>query len=400
MEFAASLATGKTYEAPKVNYAQAKTLKLVCPVCKEKVFKRVRQIPHETHMFVHHKGGSPDCELYFPAATYGSSVATDHSVPRGQTFEQFIKDIDASIASLLINAGLINSPIDCRNLNILSSVVDEYSRNLSPSFSVVEAAALEGWTCNSNDACEIVELILEFYTRDAARFIDKLFSKWFIYCISLRDVSCDSSAILSILVKGSNQFSTLAGLFLHGLALFYSDEDLSHFYNIFSKYADSVCKNITTKKPKKSSYTSVPRLTLKTFPTLFTLPGGDKFNGEFPYEEFDGRGMFDLPNGSRYIGGFSKGKYHGQGVLTFRDGGRYLGMFKRGEYDGEGVLTKPNGDKYDGEFVDGSFNGKGTYTFSDKRVFHSGQWVNGKPEGFNLNRFPGLIRSLIFKMKK
>ena len=399
MEFATSLSTGKTYEAPKVNYAQAKTLKLVCPVCKEKVFKRVRKIPHETHMFAHHKGGSPDCELYFPAVTYGALVTTDKNIQRGQTFEQFIKDIDANIESLLVNSRLINSPIDHRNLNTLGSVVDEYSRNLFPSFSAVEKAALEDWTCDSDDACAIAELILEFYTRDGARFIDKLFSKWFIYYIFLMDRRSDSSAILSILVKDSNQFSTLAGLFLHGLSLFYSDEDLSVFFNIFSKHTELFCKNIAKNKIAKTFFTPAPRQKLKTFATLFTLPGGEKFKGKFPYEDFDGRGILDFPNGARYIGEFSKGKYHGQGVLTLRDGLRYLGLFKRGDYNGEGALTKPNGDKYVGEFVDGNFNGKGTYTFSDKRILHSGQWVNGKPDGFNLSRLPRLFRSLIFKIK-
>src|SRR5687767_10943536 len=63
MDYARSLSTGKEYSADSVTYDQARALKLVCPVCKEKVFKRVRKIPSETHFFCHHRGGSPDCEL-------------------------------------------------------------------------------------------------------------------------------------------------------------------------------------------------------------------------------------------------------------------------------------------------------------------------------------------------
>ena len=97
MNYAKSLSTGRTYQADKVSYAQAKGLKLVCPFCTEKVFKRVRKIPHETHMFAHHKGGSPDCELYFPATSDSHSADASDGISRGQTFEEFINGIEEDI---------------------------------------------------------------------------------------------------------------------------------------------------------------------------------------------------------------------------------------------------------------------------------------------------------------
>ena len=114
MDFAIDLSTGKTYKAFKVSYTQAKTLKLVCSVCKEKVFKRVRNIPNETHMFAHHKGGSPDCELYFPSVSDASSGTNEVGISRGQTFEKFISDI-SSVRTLFEQIQLISR----KGLNII-----------------------------------------------------------------------------------------------------------------------------------------------------------------------------------------------------------------------------------------------------------------------------------------
>ena len=243
MEFATSLSTGKTYEAVKVSYAQAKALKLVCPVCKEKVFKRVRRIPHETHMFAHHKGGSPDCELYFPATSDGPSTTAGLSAPRGQTFEQFIRDIDADLRNLLIAAQIIpERGIDERVLRLIAALVAKEARNLTPSFKAVEASGntVLGNSTENAQAEIIAPLIFEFYTRDGARFIDTLFAQWVLYCISFKDERADISVVLDSLIRQQKIFSDLAGTMLAGLALYYSDEDLSLFAEEFSIQMDGI----------------------------------------------------------------------------------------------------------------------------------------------------------------
>ena len=230
MEFATSLSTGRTYEAFKVSYSQAKTLKLVCPVCKEKVFKRVRHIPHETHMFAHHKGGSPDCELYFPAATYGSPISTDKSISRGQTFDQFVRDIDSDLQELLISSGLIEGQIDERFLVVISVLVEKEANYLAPSFAVAEFSGHGVLGTETGLANDIAALIFEFYTRDGARFIDALLCKWVLYSFHVKQDRPDIRDTLSKLIRGKRVlFSKLAGLMLAGLAWLYADENLTRF---------------------------------------------------------------------------------------------------------------------------------------------------------------------------
>jgi formylglycine-generating enzyme required for sulfatase activity len=239
MEFATSLTTGRTYEAFKVSYSQVKTLKLLCPVCKEKVFKRVRRIPHETHMFAHHKGGSPDCELYFPASFDRSLTTTGFSVSRGQTFEQFIRDIDADLRNLLITAQIIpERGIDERVLRLIAALVAKEARNLIPSFRVVEST-LETVLNNLNEPFgyqherKLAALIFEFYTKDRARFIDSLFYQWLLYCIYLKDDKADINFLLKRLIQDhpsvKNFFSVFAGTMLGGLTLLYSDINIKKF---------------------------------------------------------------------------------------------------------------------------------------------------------------------------
>ena len=243
MEFATSLSTGKTYEAVKVSYAQAKPLKLVCPVCKEKVFKRVRRIPHETHMFAHYKGGSPDCELYFPATSDGPSPTAGLSAPRGQTFEQFIRDIDTDLRNLLIAAQIIpERGIDERVLRLIAALVAKEAGKLTPYFKAVEASGntVLGNSTENAQAEIIAPIIFEFYTRDGARFIDTLFAQWALYCISFKDEKADISVVLDGLIRQQKMFSGLAGIMLAGLALYYSDEDLSLFAEEFSIQMDDI----------------------------------------------------------------------------------------------------------------------------------------------------------------
>ena len=352
MDYAKSLSTSKTYEAFKVNYAQAKALKLVCPVCKEKVFKRVRSIPHETHMFVHYKGGSPDCELYFPATTDGRSAASELSVSRGQTFEKFIKEIDADLQSLLVKSGVIEDPIDERFLGVLSVLVGSESKSLAPSFTAVELSGLSVLGADTGLANDIASVIFEFYTRDGARFIDALICKWFLYGLYVNHEKANIGDSLGILIgekKGS--FSSLAGVMLAGLAWLYAKEDLTRFGENFAS--------------KLILYSG--RLPLCEGTSIAS------------WTDCIGTAMW--PDGEKYVGDWKDGKNNGKGTFTWPDGQKYVGDWKDGKQNGKGTFTWPSGQKYVGDWKDDKRNGKGVQTDFSGGVIYSGSWVAGKQVG-------------------
>ena len=356
MEYAKSLSTGKTYEARKVNYAQAKTLKLVCPVCKEKVFKRVRHIPQETHMFAHHKGGSLDCELYFPATTDGPSRDIGLGISRGQTFEQFIKDIDADLRELLAAAKLIpERGFDEKLLQVIVALVAKESGNLSHLLIGGEVDSHVSKLVDSSKtsvAKEISHLILGFYARDGARFIDALFCQWVLYCIRLKNERADIAAALNRLVQNGRCFSAFAGKMLAGLALLYSHEDLNLF--------------------RVSYFAELDQLD-------FVLnDDAKKYFGELKNGKFHGLGVMTWPDGKKYVGEFKDGEESGQGVSMLPTGEKYVGAWEDGVINGLGVLIWPDGEKYVGDFIDGAQHGQGTLFGPAGDILYSGRWEWGE----------------------
>jgi len=238
MDFATSLSTGKTYEAFLVNYAQTKSLKLVCPVCKEKVFKRVRRVPHETHMFVHHKGGSTGCELYYPGVSDGTTFTGDFSVSRGQSFEQFIADINLDLRNLLIDSEVLQeNEVDDRLMRIIIALVVNKASALNPEFGLVNSVFSEyvSGPAVGTQARIIAPTINDFYSRDGARFIDALFCHWVLYYIYLNNEKSDIVEAIEIFATQRKRFSELAAVMLFGLTTFYADEDLVLFRESFSK---------------------------------------------------------------------------------------------------------------------------------------------------------------------
>ena len=420
MEFATSISTGKTYEAVKVNYAQANTLKLVCPVCKEKVFKRVRHIPHETHMFAHHKGGSPDCELYFPAATDEPSTASGLSVSRGQTFEQFISDIDADLQSLLVKSGVIEDRIDRRILDVLSVLVGKESKYLAPSFPAVELSGLDVLGADAGPANDIAAVIFEFYTRDGARFIDALICKWFLYSVYVNHEKANIGNALGVLVgEKKGGFTALTGVMLTGLAWLYAKEDLTRFSENFRSklmlYSGRLplCEGTSVSSwtdcigtlawPSGQKYVGDWKDGKQNGHGTVTWPDGQKYVGDWIDGKYNGQGSLTWPSGQKYVGDWKVGKRSGQGTLTWLSGQKYVGNFKDNNQNGHGTLTLPSGVKYVGDFKDDkcsgqgtltlpegqkylggfkddTYNGHGTYTWPDGQKY-VGDWKDGKQNG-------------------
>ena len=375
MEFATSLSTGKTYEAVKVNYAQAKTLKLVCPVCKEKVFKRIRRIPHERHLFAHHQGGSPDCELYFPATSDQPTIGFGPSFSRGQTYSQFIRDIDQDLHTLLANAGLIAPTLDEPVLDALDVLVNKEFEHLALSFSAAEISNLVLKNGEKTTDPAIASVILEFYASYGARFVDRLFCKWFLYMVYFRAERVEIEIILSRLVdKNGKAFTSLAGLMLFGLAQHYTNGGLTGFCNelllLLMTYSGRIL--LCDESVAAGAWTGC-------LGTL-TLADGDKYVGEFKDGKYHGQGTHIFPDGEKYVGEFKDGKYNGQGTLTYANGWEYDGEFKDGSRNGQGTLTLPGGRKYVGEFKDRKLNGQGTGTFADDSKY-VGEYKDGERNG-------------------
>ena len=51
--------------------------------------------------------------------------------------------------------------------------------------------------------------------------------------------------------------------------------------------------------------------------------------------------------------------------MYFSDGDKYQGSFVDNNFDGEGTVTWANGDSWTGPFVKGNKHGKGMYTWAD-----------------------------------
>ena len=436
MEFATNLSTGKTYEAVKVSYSQAHTLRLVCPVCKEKVFKLVRRIPQETHMFAHHKGGSPDCELYFPSVSDASSGTNLVGISRGQTFEKFISDIDTDLRRLVIAAGFIpDGIVDERLVKVISVLVKKELQHLKPSFFDIENA---GRSLDGNETASvrsIAVLLFEFYSRDGARFCDALFCKWFLYGLWLKYEKIDIESALGTLSRErSAAFSSLAGLLLSGLAglmlsglaRLYAGEDLTRFreeldlkltlhsgrlplcegaysaswtncigtatFTDGAKYVgefkDGMMNGHGTKTSASGAkYVGEHRDDKRSGQGTYTSASGAKYVGEYRDGKRSGQGTETWPSGAKYVGEYRDGKRSGQGTYTWPDGQKYVGEYRDGKRSGQGTETWPSGEKYVGEFKDDKRHGQGTYTLASGEKY-VGEYRDGKRSGQGTETWP------------
>jgi hypothetical protein len=61
-------------------------------------------------------------------------------------------------------------------------------------------------------------------------------------------------------------------------------------------------------------------------------PSGEKYVGEWRYDDFNGRGTFTWPNGDKYVGEFKDRKMNGTGAFTRADGAQYVGEYPTDTY--------------------------------------------------------------------
>ena len=87
-------------------------------------------------------------------------------------------------------------------------------------------------------------------------------------------------------------------------------------------------------------------------------------------------------NGDHYDGVYVDGKKQGVGKFSWRDGGEYVGEWHNDRQHGNGVMSSSCG-TYIGEWRNGSPHGQGRWTWPDGCLWHSGQWMKGRPFGLS-----------------
>ena len=94
-------------------------------------------------------------------------------------------------------------------------------------------------------------------------------------------------------------------------------------------------------------------------------------NGNFKGPCF---GVYVFPSGDKYEGQWKDNKYDGQGTFTWSDGKKYVGQFKDNKKNGQGTFTFANGNKYVGQFQDDKYGGFGTFYNANGSINQQGLW--------------------------
>merc|ERR1719424_2613097 len=94
-----------------------------------------------------------------------------------------------------------------------------------------------------------------------------------------------------------------------------------------------------------------------------------------------GAGYLVLPDGERFEGTFRGNKFHGTGTWHGPKGENvYEGEWHFNQKDGKGVLTSPINGTYKGEWVKNNKHGQGEWNSASGAVY-SGQWENDLKHG-------------------
>jgi hypothetical protein len=252
MEYALSLQDGLIYPANALTIPNAKELKLVCPVCKEKVFKKMRTVGSEIHFFSHHKGvGTSECELYHSSPPHsGSREIVDGTPLQSQSFKIFVAEIARDIQNLLVVSGAITSPIEEARLSRISISLDmRYFAERTTSLSNVEQNTFkvlnDAGILNHALLTRIVSAVAGYFQRPSARFIDNLMIAWTLYSLGKGKTLGDSSDALKLISSGEERFEMISILFIAGICSRYAKLDTIWFGESFRSACSHFAANLS-----------------------------------------------------------------------------------------------------------------------------------------------------------
>ena len=120
---------------------------------------------------------------------------------------------------------------------------------------------------------------------------------------------------------------------------------------------------------------------------------GGYYSGEIYNGIRQGYGILEYKSGNKYEGDFKSNTFDGKGKFTLSNGiVEYEGNYKEGYYEGFGKKTFTNGNFYAGNFNKGKFEGWGEYYYADRNETFRGNWVAGEKQGYGeLNNSAGVI---------
>lgn len=86
-------------------------------------------------------------------------------------------------------------------------------------------------------------------------------------------------------------------------------------------------------------------------------------------------------NGENFHGNYEDGHW-AYGIYCYACGDSYIGEFENGKKHGTGSYYFANGDYHDGQWIEGVFTGYGSYYYSAEQVLYTGNFTNGKKNGY------------------
>lgn len=99
MKYGYSNLLGETVEAQRLDYDDCRAFQIVCPICREPVFKGVRNEPATTHYLSHYvsaKAYAAECELRV-ASFNGDEIERQNAFSRGQKLKLFLGVLPAAL---------------------------------------------------------------------------------------------------------------------------------------------------------------------------------------------------------------------------------------------------------------------------------------------------------------
>ena len=114
-----------------------------------------------------------------------------------------------------------------------------------------------------------------------------------------------------------------------------------------------------------------------------------KYEGEWQHGKRHGEGTLTELGEVYYKGQWKHDKADGEGerrYVMFETGQNgvavYKGQFRKGGCHGRGRITFPDGETYVGKWQNNMRHGQGTNVGANGVVDYSGEWVRGKPVGW------------------